>query len=68
MVNLGPTFAAQEQDLWQNLLETSNFALEKPSGLGIVPLSVLITVSKAIHSWLRISPENLVASVLLPTA
>lgn len=61
IINLGPPLPQEQQQLWTNLLEPANPALEQPPGLGIAPLSILFTACKAMHSWLTAGPDNFVA-------
>jgi hypothetical protein len=35
---------------------------EKPGGLGLCPLPILAMICSQIHSWLSLSPDNIVVS------
>jgi hypothetical protein len=35
---------------------------EKPGGLGLCPLPILAMICSQVHSWLSLSPDNLVVS------
>lgn len=63
--------AAQADARLETVLNASRAAVrcaccaEKPSGLGLCPLGILFLICSQIHSWLSLSPNNLVVSLLL---